>query len=118
LRKICEDNDIKVIDNKGNNLPLHSLAGMLKKKYENEEIFQSSFTLLAIQNSISLFDRYNGIRNDQSYAHDNTILDSLEAEFAVRIIADLILFLDKVEDFRKSETEEVLDFVDDFEVPF
>lgn len=118
LRKICEDNDIKVTDNKGNNLPLHSLAGMLKKKYENEEIFQSSFTLLAIQNSISLFDRYNGIRNDQSYAHDNTILDSLEAEFAVRIIADLILFLDKVEDFRKSETEEVLDFVDDFEVPF
>lgn len=118
LREICEDNGIIVTDNKGNNLPLHSLAGMLKKKYENEEIFQSSFTLLAIQNSISLFDKYNAIRNDQSYAHDNTVLDSLEAEFAVHIIAELILFLDKVEDYRKRKNNDVINMVDEFEVPF
>lgn len=91
---------------------------MLKKKYENEEIFQSSFTLLAIQNSISLFDKYNAIRNDQSYAHDNTVLDSLEAEFAVHIIAELILFLDKVEDYRKRKNNDVINMVDEFEVPF
>lgn len=101
LRQICLDNCITTTNNKGDNLPLHSLVGMLKKKYEQEEIFQSSFTPVAIQNSIMIFDRYNAIRNDQSYAHDNPILDSMEAEFAVRIMTDIIAFLDRVETYRK-----------------
>ncbi len=101
LRQICADNDIKVTDDKGANLPLHSLAGMLRKKYEQDELFQSSFTLTALQNSISLFDKYNSVRNNQSYAHDNEILDTMEAEFAVRIMADLLSFIDKAESYRK-----------------
>lgn len=103
LRQICEDNKITTIDDKGNNLPLHSLAGMLRKKYEQDGIFQSAFTLTAIQNSISLFDKYNAVRNEQSYAHDNEILDTMEAEFAVRIMSDLISFIDKAETYRKKQ---------------
>ena len=89
------------VNDKGENLPLQSLAGMLKKKYEQEPIFQSSFTPVAIQNSIMMFDRYNAIRNGHSYAHDNPILDAMEAEFAVRIMADVISFIDKAEAYRK-----------------
>lgn len=88
---------------------------MLKKKYEQDELFQSSFTAAAIQNSISLFDKYNAIRNNQSYAHDNPILGTMEAEFAVRIMADVIVFLDKAETYRKQQQkskakEEEFDF--------
>ena len=114
LRQVCSDNGITTVNNKGDNLPLQSLAGMLKKKYEQEPIFQSSFTPVAIQNSIMMFDRYNAIRNDQSYAHDNPILDAMEAEFAVRIMADVVLFIDKAETYRKqmskTQTDTKLDF--------
>ena len=67
LRQICVDNGIAIADDKGNNYPLHSLAGKLKKQYEQDGLFQSSFTLTAIGNSISLFDSYNSVRNSQSY---------------------------------------------------
>lgn len=119
LRQICVDNGISVVDNKGTNLPMHSLAGMLRKKYAKDGIFQSSFTLIAIQNSISLFERYNTIRNDQSYAHDNEVLDTMEAEFAVRIMADLLTFIDKAETYRKmieKKSSTLIDFDD--ELPF
>lgn len=102
LRRICDENGIKTVDDKGNHLPLHSLAGMLKKHYEKNPIFQSSFTTIAIQNSISLFERFNAVRNDQSYAHDNPVLDTLEAEFAVKIMSDVITFIDKVERYKRN----------------
>ena len=101
LRQICTDNGIVILTSQGIFLPLHSLAGKLRKKYEEDGLFQSSFTLTAIQNSISLFDQFNSVRNKQSYAHDNVILDTMEAEFAVRIMADFISFIDKAEAYRK-----------------
>ena len=119
LRQICTDNEITVTDDKGANLPLHSLAGMLRKKYEQDGLFQSSFTLTALQNSISLFDKYNSVRNNQSYAHDNEVLDTMEAEFAVRIMADLLTFIDKAESYRKKAQKRTNQqtFFDD-ELPF
>lgn len=101
LRQICDDNGIIVTDDKGSYLPLHSLAGMLRKKYEKDGLFQSSFTLIALQNSISLFEKYNSVRNNLSFAHDNEVLDKMEADFAVRIMADLLNFIDKAESYRK-----------------
>lgn len=119
LRQICIDNDITVTDDKGSNLPLHSLAGMLRKKYEQDKLFQSSFTLMAIQNSISLFDRYNTVRNNQSYAHDNVVLDTMEAEFAVRIMANLLTFIDKAETYRKKGQKQTnQQTIFDDELPF
>ncbi|MCR4683468.1 MAG: abortive infection family protein [Clostridiales bacterium] len=119
LRQICVDNGISVIDNKGANLPLHSLAGMLRKKYDKDGLFQSSFTLLAIQNSISLFDKYNGIRNDKSYAHDKEVLGTMEAEFAVRIMADLLRFIDEAETYRKKRQKKSSSLMDfENELPF
>lgn len=118
LRQICTDNEITVTDDKGANLPLHSLAGMLRKKYEQDGLFQSSFTLTALQNSISLFDKYNSIRNNQSYAHDNEVLDALEAEFAVRIMTDLLNFIDKAESYRKKVQNSKSTDTFEIEIPF
>lgn len=116
LRQACMDNGVSVKDEKGNYFPLHSLAGMLKKKYEKKEIFESTFTLRALQNSISLFDSYNDIRNDKSYAHANDILNSVEADFVVKAMANLITFIDKVENYRKKE--EIRTQSEQYESPF
>lgn len=102
LRQICTDNGITVVDDKGRNLPLQSLAGMLKKHYEQNNVFDSDFTPLAVQNNIALFDRFNAIRNDQSYAHDNEVLSNMEAEFVVRTMINTITFIDTIERYRKA----------------
>ncbi|MBW8351815.1 abortive infection family protein [Bacillus sp. IITD106] len=118
LRQACIDNDINVVDGKGNYLPLHSLAGMLKKKYEKDQIFESSFTLRALQNSISLFDSYNDIRNTKSYAHDNDILNMVEADFVVKAMANVLTFVDNVENYRKKKGQLRQSASEPFELPF
>ena len=117
IRQICVENGITVVNNKGEFYPLHSLAGMLKKHYEQNPVFESPFTALAIQNSISLFDAYNSIRNNQSYAHDNDILGTMEASFAVKTMANLVTFIDGVESIRK-KLQNSQSNTDDFELPF
>ena len=117
LRQICAENGISTVDNKGNQYALHSLVGMLCKKYEQESVFQSSFTIQAMKSSNSLFERYNAIRNDQSYAHDNDVLGTLEAEYAVKTMANLISFIDKAEAYRKHVSQANND-EDDDELPF
>ena len=119
LRQICTENGIDVTDNKGEKLPLHSLVGMLLKQYKQDELFQSSFTLTAIKYSISLFEKYNSVRNNQSYAHDNEVLSTMEAEFAVRIMADLLTFIDTTENYRnRVNKEQNQQFFCDDEIPF
>lgn len=103
LQKVCSQNGINILDDKGHNLPLHSLAGMLRKFYDRENTLQSRFTLLAIQNSISLFEQFNDIRNKKSYAHANDLLDTEEAMFVLKIMTDFLVFIEKVEKFRTSD---------------
>lgn len=93
LRDLCTRKGIDTLDDKGHQQPLHSLVGMLTKCYQKNGAFQSDFSPQAMKMSISLFEKYNGIRNDQSYAHDNEILNDLEAMFAVRIMAATIAFI-------------------------
>ena len=118
LRQICAENNIAISDDKGNYYPLHSLAGMLKKKYEQDGLFQSSFTITAIGNSISLFDSFNSVRNSQNYAHDNEDLGTLEAEFIVKVMADFLSFIDKAEAYRKKNKKTATQSLFEDEFPF
>ena len=97
LRKICDKYKIDTVNQKDENLPLHNLIGSLVKKYEKENLL-SDFSIRALKMSISIFEKYNDIRNDQSYAHDNEkILNKNEAQFAVTVIINLLNFIDSIE---------------------
>ena len=65
FRKICIKNKISVVDNNGKYYPLQSLVGKLKNYYKDNKTFETDFPFLAIKYSISLFDKYNEIRNDK-----------------------------------------------------
>lgn len=109
IREICKKNDIPISDDKGNNYPLHSLVGSLSKKYEATCSFQSEFTSTALKNCISLFEKFNKVRNDESYAHDNMVLQKSEAEFVVRIMAAVLTFihnLNKIQSMKATENKE------------
>lgn len=120
LRNLCSKNGIDVTDDKGNHLPLHSLSGMLAKHYAQHPVVQSEFSVSAIKSSISLFDKYNTIRNQQSYAHDNEVLAKMESDYIVRVIAATLTFIDNVEKHIQKkkvvEVEPIFSNVDD--LPF
>lgn len=97
LREICNKHSISIADDRGNNYPLHSLAGSLSKYYKANNVFQSDFVEQTLKMSISTFEKYNEIRNSQSYAHDNDILNKAEATYAVTIVTATLTLIHKIE---------------------
>lgn len=96
IREIAVKNGIQCVNPNGDHLPLHSVAGMLNKYYQ-ASMQISEFSKNAIKMNLSLFSSYNDIRNKQSYAHDNVIMDKNEAEFVVRTVSAILTFIDKIE---------------------
>lgn len=97
LRDLCIKHEIKVKDDKDNYLPLHSLAGSLGRFYKEKSCIESQFSVIAIRNSIDLFAKYNDVRNDQSFAHPNDILDKAEATYVVQIMSSTLSLIEKIE---------------------
>ena len=100
LRKLCEKYQIPTTKPNGENLPLQSLMGGLVRKYEEkneEKNFLSEFSITALRSNISVFERYNNIRNNYSYAHDNEILNKNDAQLAITTIINLLNCIDNIE---------------------
>lgn len=103
LRTICSEIGIDTKSTKGDFYPLHSLAGRLKNYYKDNNAIESEFTIAAIQTSINLFEKFNDIRNGASFAHDNVILNRIEAEYTIKSMINLLQFLEKLEKLRRSQ---------------
>lgn len=97
LRDICNKHNIVSADAAGNNYPLHSLVGILSKYYKEHKVFQSNFVEQTLKMSISTFERYNAIRNSQSYAHDNDVLNKIEATYVVTVVTATLTLIHKIE---------------------
>lgn len=98
LRTICAKHQIAIVDDKGKNYPLHNLSGSLQKFYRESKVVESEFSLTALRNSIDLFSKYNDIRNDQSFAHPNEVLNKAEASYAVQIITNTLTLIEQIEE--------------------
>lgn len=97
LRRICQKHGVKISDG-DHYYPLQNLMGSLTKQYEQNKTFQSAFCTQALKMSISAFDKYNAIRNDYSYAHDNDVLNDAEAEYVVEIVTATLRLISKIEE--------------------
>lgn len=98
IRKLCGAHAICITDNKGRNHALHSLVGMLTKYYNENSTFQSDFVNQTLKMSISVFERFNAIRNNQSYAHDNNVLNNAEATYVISVVAATLRLFQDVEE--------------------
>ena len=67
------------------------------KYYDLNNVFESDFVQQALKMSISTFERYNSIRNNKSYAHDNDVLNKAEATYVVTIITATLTLIHKIE---------------------
>jgi len=86
----------------GEDEALHARFG----KYRNALLRErdlNPFTDRALKSAISLFESYNDIRNNHSFAHDNPILEPAEARYVFDTISAILVFLRAVEAGRYEE---------------
>jgi hypothetical protein len=76
--------------------PLHSRVGKYVKALSQERELRD-VTSQIIKNSIGVFDKFNHVRNNQSLAHDNELLDSGEARFIYDSITAILRFVKSIE---------------------
>lgn len=96
IRRFCEENNIAVFNEKNELYPLHGLVGMLVKKYNQRGIL-NNFSETALKQSISIFEKFNDIRNNSSFAHDNEILTKEDAVYVINTIVNLLNYIVYIE---------------------
>jgi hypothetical protein len=78
------------------NDPLHSRVGKYVKALEQERTIRE-MTRRIIKSSISVFDEFNDIRNNQSFARDNEIVEHAEARFIFDAVCAFLRSIKTVE---------------------
>ncbi len=77
--------------------PLHSLVGEYVKSLRSAGHLESEMTERILKSSISTLEAFNRVRNDQSLAHDNAVLNHNESLLIFNHIASTVRFLTVLE---------------------
>ena len=77
--------------------PLHSLFGLYVKFVQKNNLVESEMSERILKSSISVLDAFNDVRNNQSFAHDNPILNKNEAVLIFNDISNTLRFVESVE---------------------
>lgn len=95
LRKLCKSHNIEIKGN--NNYSLDALVGKLNKFYKDENYYDNEFGEFVIKCSISIFNKFNSIRNNNSAAHPNKLLVKKDAELVIKMISNILEYIDRIE---------------------
>lgn len=114
IRELCVKYEIKF----EKETPLHSLFGMYIKHLGKSNMLESEMTTRILKSSISILEAFNNVRNDQSFAHDNSILNYNESLLIFNNISNVIRFIETIE--KKNEPKPVIEnpFDSGIDLPF
>lgn len=100
LHTYCMKKFSHLLDKRGapcnSNDPLHSRVGKYVKALEKEHQLRE-ISKRILKSSISIFEKYNDIRNNESFAHDNDLVDKAEARFIFDAITSILRFVKTTE---------------------
>lgn len=111
-RKLCDKNGIEYSEND----TLNSLFGVYNRWLHENELLESRMSSKIIGSVVKLFEDYNYVRNNQSAAHPNPLLNKIESLFIVDTICSIVEFLNKIEDVLAGTVKQKPE--DDDEFPF
>lgn len=111
MRTICEKRGIL----SGRDKPLHSLVGEYTRKMKELGLIESEMTERILKSSISIMEYFNRVRNEQSLAHDNPVLNYSESLLIFNHVTSAIKFVQSLEE--AAERKRAPEASDD-EVPF
>jgi Abortive infection C-terminus len=89
LRSICEKRGIDTDRDK----PLHSLFGEYVKRLRSEGLVESDMTERILKSTISTMEAFNRVRNNQSLAHDNPVLNYEESLLIFNHVCNVLRFI-------------------------
>lgn len=90
---ICGDHGLTVVRGK----PLHSMFGEYIKYLRSNGHLESEMTERILKTSISTLESFNHVRNNQSFAHDNPILNYDESLLIFNHVCASIRFIQSIE---------------------
>ncbi len=76
---------------------LHALFGQYRKHVESAGLIESEMTDRILKACVGTLDAFNGVRNNQSLAHANSILNRDEALFIYNHVCSTVRFLQDLE---------------------
>jgi hypothetical protein len=94
VRSICTKRGITVTRDKA----LHSLFGEYVRALRKADLIESEMTERVLKSSISTLEGFNDVRNEQSLAHDNPMLNYEESLLIFNHVAATIRFVKALED--------------------
>ena len=106
VRARCEEHGLATDREK----PLHSIFGEYVKRLRDEGHLESPMTDRILRSTISVLEQFNHVRNEQSLAHDNPVLNYEESRLIFNNVTSLIRFLQSLEaEIRKKKPPDVFD---------
>lgn len=93
VRNLCQKHGISTERGK----PLHSMFGEYVKHLRAEGRLESEMTDRILKSSISTLEAFNNVRNNQSFAHDNDILNYNESLLIFNHVTAAIRFIQSIE---------------------
>lgn len=114
VRQLCDKYEISYDKNK----PLHSLFGEYVKHLRRNNIIESRMTERILKSSISIFEAFNDVRNNQSFAHDNPILNYNESILICDNVLRTIKFIKSIEEDKPEDNKQEQVDAEWDEIPF
>jgi hypothetical protein len=115
IRVLCGKQGIDTDKSK----PLHSLFGEYIKYFQKNGLIESEMTVRILKSNIAILEAFNKVRNDQSFAHDNKILNYRESILIFNNITNLVKFINSLENCQnavKDHSQRTV--IDDDDLPF
>lgn len=94
IRELCDKHGIAYDKDK----PLHSFFGEYVKHLSKSGLIKSVMTERILKTAISNLEAFNDVRNNQSFAHDNSILNYHESLLIFRSISSIVEFINSIEE--------------------
>lgn len=76
--------------------PLHSRVGKYVRVLSAERDLRD-VSAQAVKSAFGVFEKFNHVRNNQSLAHDNEIVDDAEARFIFETITAFLRFMKRLD---------------------
>jgi hypothetical protein len=95
---LCKKNNIEIVKDTQGHAVLEKLVADLKQHYSNSGFLKTDFTKKALKRVSELLKEFNSVRNNDSAAHPNELLNNNEAKFVVEIVCNMLVFFKKLDD--------------------
>ena len=103
LEKLCKNNGLQPQKDPKGHIMFDDMLTQLQNKFETNNIL-NNFDKETIKSAKTLLQKYNEVRNKQSFAHPNKTLENAKAKYVVESIISLLGYLTELsKESKKSE---------------